>query len=201
MEVNEIQIKFISMESTEAIKDYVFRKLGKVENFLEKATKGEVFLHEKTQTRGVDEDFRIDINIHLPQSLVVVQEEGEDLYALIDKAVDVLARRLKRYHDKLSQWEGKKSWKVIAAEEAMVEYESGDEDFDNYADYTPKIAVHKKIDDLRPLEEAEAIEKMQLMGFDQLLFKNKNGKYCMLYRRNDGTYGLVEPMEDQLDEV
>ncbi|GEM_PF-229202 len=200
MEINEIQIKFISMDSTEAIKNYVFKKLGKVENFLEKATKGEVVLHEKTQTRGVDEDFRIDININLPGSFVVVQEEGEDLYALIDKAVDVLTRRLKRYHDKLSQWEGKTPWKVIAAEEAMAEYEPEDEEYGNYADYTPQIAVHKKIEDLRPLEDAEAIEKMELMGFDQLLFKSKRGKYCMVYRRGDGTYGLVEPMEDQLED-
>ncbi len=198
MQVQETQIKFISMDSTEALKDYVFKKLSKVDNFLERATKAEVILSESVHKRGVDKDFRVDINISLPKSLVIVQEEGEDIYALIDKSVDILTRRLRRYYDKLSQWEGKTPWKVLEAEEALAKYESQEEDYD-YSDYIPKIAVHKKIEDMRPLEDAEAIEEMELKGFNQLLFKSKRNKFCMVYKREDGTYGLVEPMDDILE--
>jgi putative sigma-54 modulation protein len=196
MKAVDLQIKFISMAPTDAIKSYVVTKVGKLENFLERAVKGEVMLKERVHRRGVDKDFRIDINISLPKSRVVVQEEGEDLYAIIDKAVDVLARRLKRYYDKLSQWEGEKPWKVLEAEEALAKFEDEKEQDDSYVDYVPEIAVHKKIEDTRPKEYAEAIEEMELKGFNQLLFKNKEGKYCMLYKRNDSTYGLVEPAED-----
>ncbi len=192
MKAEDLQIKFLSMDSTEAIKNYVIQKVSKVENFLEKAVKGEVVLKERVQRRGVDKDFRIDINISLPNNLVIVQEAGEDLYAIIDKAVDVLARRLKRYHDKLLQWEGQEPWKIVHAQESMPEIE----EFDDYVDYVPKIAVHKKIDDLQPKEYAEAIEEMELRGFNQYLFKNKLGQYAMLYKREDGSYGLVEPSQD-----
>ncbi len=194
MKVEELQLKFISMEPTEAIKDYVIQKVGKLDNFLEKAVKGEVILKERVQRRGVDKDFRIDINISMPNSLIIVQEAGEDLYAIIDKAVDVLARRMKRYQDKLSQWEGEEPWKIVHAEESLAEFES-EEDFDEYADYVPKIAVYKKIDDLKPKEYAEAIEEMELKGFNQFLFKNKKGQFSMVYKREDGSYGLVEPNE------
>jgi len=195
MKVEELQIKFISMDPTEAIKDYVLQKVGKVENFLERAVKGEVVLKERVQRRGVDKDFRIDINISLPNSLVIVQEAGEDLYAIIDKAVDVLTRRLKRYYDKLSQWEGKEPWKIVHAQETLAEFEEKEEG-DDYSNYVPKIAVHKKIEDMRPKDYAEAIEEMELMGFNQFLFKNKQGQYSMLYKREDGSYGLVEPSEN-----
>jgi putative sigma-54 modulation protein len=197
MEVKEIQIKFISLEPTEAVKDYVYKKLSKIDNFLEKAIKADVVIRERIQRRGVDKDFRVDINIYLPKCPVIVQEEGEDVYALIDKSVDVLTRRLKRYNDKLSQWEGKKPWKVVAAEEAIAEFGSEDdlEDYESYTNYVPKISVHKKIEDMRPLEDAEAIEEMELMGFNQLLFRSKRGKFCMVYKREDGTYGLVEPAD------
>ncbi len=194
MKAEEVQIKFMSMDSTEAIKSYVIQKISKVENFLERAVKGEVVLKERVQRRGVDKDFRVDINISLPNSLVIVQEAGEDLYAIIDKSVDVLTRRLKRYQDKLSQWEGKEPWKIVHAEETMAEFEA-DVNTDEYLDYVPQIAVHKKIEDMRPKEYAEAIEEMELMGFNQYLFKNKNGQYSMLYKRADGSYGLVEPSE------
>jgi putative sigma-54 modulation protein len=195
MKVEDLQIKFISMDSTEAIKDYVIQKIGKLDNFLERATKGEVVLKERVQRRGVDKDFRIDINISMPNSLIIVQEAGEDLYAIIDKAVDVLARRLKRYQDKLSQWEGEEPWKVVHAAEALAEFEP-EEDFDEYADYVPKIAVYKKIKDLKPRDYAEAIEEMELKGFNQFLFKNKKGQFSMIYKRDDGSYGLVEPSEE-----
>ena len=192
MKVEEVQIKFLSMEPTEAIKNYVIQKVGKVDNFLEKAVKAEVVLKERMQRRGVEKDFRIDINVSLPNNLVIVQEAGEDLYAIIDKAVDVLTRRLRRYNDKLSQWEGKEPWKVVHAQESMPDVE----EYDDYVDYVPKIAVHKKIDDLQPKEYAEAIEEMELRGFSQFLFKNKQGQFAMLYKREDGSYGLVEPSED-----
>lgn len=195
MKIEELQIKFISMDSTEAIKDYVMQKVGKHENLLEKATKGEVILKERVQRRGVDKDFRIDINISMPKSLIIVQEAGEDLYAIIDKATDVLARRLKRYNEKLSQWEGQEPWKVLHAERSLAEYEDKEE-FDEYADYVPQIAVHKKIEDLHPREYAEAIEEMELKGFNQFLFKNKQGQFAMVYKRKDGSYGLVEPSEE-----
>ena len=183
-----------ALRIAEAIKDYVIQKVGKVENFLERAIKGEVVLKERMQRRGVDKDFRIDINISLPNSVVIVQEAGEDLYAIIDKAVDVLARRLKRYYDKLSQWEGEEPWKIVHAKESMAEFEQ-EEQFDDFTNYVPNIAVHKKIEDMRPKEYAEAIEEMELMGFNQYLFKNKKGSYSMLYKRQDGSYGLVEPSE------
>ncbi len=185
------------MDSTEAIKSYVLQKMGKVDNFLEKAIKGEVVLKERVQRRGVDKDFRIDINISLPNSLVIVQEAGEDLYAIMDKATDVLTRRLKRYHEKLSQWEGQEPWKIVHAQETLSEYEVEQED-GAFQDYVPKIAVHKKIDDLQPKEYAEAIEEMELRGFNQFLFRNKQGQFAMLYKRQDGTYGLVEPAQDNI---
>ncbi len=194
MKAQDVQIKFLSMDSTEAIKNYVVQKMLKVENFLEKATKVEIVLKERVQRRGVDKDFRIDINVSLPNNIVIVQEAGEDLYAIVDKAVDVLSRRLKRYFDKLSQWEGKEPWKIVHAEEVVAEFE--EEDQDEFLNYVPKIAVHKKIDDLQPKEYAEAIEEMELRGFDQFLFKNKQGQFSMLYKREDGSYGLVEPSEN-----
>ncbi len=195
MKIEDLQIKFMSMDSTEAIKDYVMQKVGKHENLLEKATKGEVILKERVQRRGVDKDFRVDINISMPKSLIIVQEAGEDLYAIIDKATDVLARRLKRYNEKLSQWEGQEPWKILHAEDSLAKYEDKEE-FDEYADYVPEIAVHKKIEDLHPRDYAEAIEEMELKGFNQFLFKNKEGQFAMVYKREDGSYGLVEPSEE-----
>jgi putative sigma-54 modulation protein len=194
MNEKNIQISFVGMEPTESLKKYVLEKLEKHERFLDKATSIEVVLKENKYSRGIDKDFRIDINIVLPQAPVRVEVVGGDMYANIDEATDILVRRLKRYTDKESYWEGKTPWKILEADAALEALREEDEKEDSYTDYVPKIAVRKKITDMSPIEEAEAIEKMELLGYDQLLFKNKNtGKISMVYRRTKGGYGLVEP--------
>ncbi len=119
------------------------------------------------------------------------------MYAIIDQASDTLARRLKRYQERKSYWEGVTPWKVIEADANMEEIK--EDTLEQYSDYTPIIATRKKIEDMTPLEEGEAIEKMELLGYDQYLFKNKaTGKFSMIYKRIKGGYGLVEPADSQI---
>lgn len=196
MNTKDTQISFVGMEPTEALKKYVLEKISKHENLFSEATSLEVVMRENKLRKGVKEDFRIDINVNMPNTPVRVEVVGEDMYANIDSASDTLARRLKRYGDKKNMWEGETPWKVLEAEAALEALAQEEEEPDNYMDYVPKIAVRKKIEDLSPIEEAEAIEKMELLGYDQLLFRNRTtGKLSMIYRRKRGGYGLVEPAD------
>jgi putative sigma-54 modulation protein len=73
---------------------------------------------------------------------------------------------------------------------------NNEEDTETNVIYIPKITKRKTMDDMTPLEEAEAIERMEMAGYDQYLFKNKStNKISMIYRRIDGGYGLVEPKD------
>jgi len=190
-----IKVQFVGMESSDPLKDYIVEKIKKKEPLLKDATSIEIFFKNMKHSRGVDEDFRVDINVNLPNSPVRVEQEGPDMYANIDLAMDVLDRRLKRYSDRKEHWEGIKPWKVLEAEAALEalteEVEDGPED---YSDYVTGIVKRKVVKDMEPILEAEAIERMELSGYDQYLFKNKStGKISMIYRRNYGGYGLVEP--------
>ncbi len=197
MNIKDIQISFIGMEPTEALKKYSKEKIGKYEHLLEEATSMEVLLKQFKSSRGVKDDFRVNFNLVLPKSVVRVEVNGENMYAIIDQASDTLARRIKRYQEKKSYWEGITPWKVIEADANMDEIK--DDTSEQYSDYTPTIATRKKIDDMTPLEEGEAIERMELLGYDQYLFKNKaTGKISMLYKRIKGGYGLVEPADPEV---
>ncbi len=191
----KIKVTFIGMEASDSLKDYIIEKLERKESLLGDATSIEVFFKENKYTRGVSEDFRVDINVNLPNSPVRVEQSGEDMYANIDMAVDTLNRRLSRYSDRKMYWEGNKPWKVLEAEAALEALtEEVEDNLDDYSDYVPSIATRKVIKNMEVLEEAEAIERMELSGYDQYLFKNKGtGKISMVYRRKQGGYGLVEP--------
>mgnify|MGYP001119616251 CR=1 FL=1 len=194
MTPKDIQITFIGMKPTEPLKEYCKEKISKYKNLWKKATSIEVFLKENINRKGVKNNFRVDINVFLPKSKVRVEQIGKDMYANIDKATDILARRLKRYQDKKTFWEGKESWKILEAEVSNKEIEE-EHEMDDYYAYIPQIATRKQITDLSPIEEGEAIERMELSGYNQLLFMNKStSKLSMLYKRKQGGYGLVEPV-------
>lgn len=191
MTLKDIQITFVGIDPTEPLKKYVLEKIGKYEHLWKEATSMDVFLKEYVNSRGVKNDFRVDITVKLPNSGVRVEVNGENMYANIDEASDTLARRLKRYTERKTYWEGVTPWKVL---EANAHLKSEVDVDDTYENYVPTIAVRKKIEDMSPLEEGEAIEKMELLGYEQLLFRNKStGKISMLYKRIQGGYGLVEP--------
>jgi putative sigma-54 modulation protein len=189
MKVGEFQFIFDGMDYSDAIVDYAQTKLNKVEKFLQTATSGSVVLKQEVASRGVDKDFRVDVNVNVPRVSIHVEEYGSDVYATLDKIADVLARKLKRYNDKIAHWEGRKNWSDID----MNVSQEVEDDYVN-VDYAPVVSVRKRVENMRPMFEAEAIEYMELHSFRQLLFKNiQSGKWAMLYRRDDGTYGLVEP--------
>ena len=189
------RISFIGMESSDGLKKYILDKLSKKEKLLEEAIKIEVFFKQNIYSRGVKDDFRVDINVDLPKSPVRVEQSGEDMYANIDFAIDTLDRRLKRYRDRRANWEGKKPWKVMEAEAALEALtDEIEHKMDDYSDYVPKIATRKTIRKLERLEEGEAIERMEQLGYNQFLFRNRaTRKISMIYKREQGGYGLVEP--------
>jgi len=47
---------------------------------------------------------------------------------------------------------------------------------------------------VKPMDVDDAITQMELLGHNFFLFMNaENNAMCVLYRRNDGTYGLLVP--------
>lgn len=194
MEKENVKVSFIGMDPSDALKEYAMEKILRKDEFVKEATYIEMFFKESKYTRGVENDFRFDVNIVLPNATVRVEQEGPDMYANIDMASDTLNRRLRRYRDRKVYWEGKKPWKVLEAEAALQALTDEVEDnLDDYSDYVPKIATRKELKKYDVLEEGEAIERMELAGYDQYLFKNRmNQRVAMVYKRKNGGYGLVE---------
>lgn len=53
--------------------------------------------------------------------------------------------------------------------------------------------VKRKIFEMKPMYEDEAILQMEMLGHSSFMFYNAaTGKMCLLYKRKDGNYGLIE---------
>lgn len=182
---------------TSGIRSKIDEIFSKHKEFLDVATKIEVELKESQSHAGVDTDLSVEVTAVMPKATIRVVETGRDFYTIIDEIDPILRRRLRRYNAKQKQWEGKRTWKVLQREKFEKEISEIKEDvYADSIDITPRITRYKQFSRNSPMHPAEAIERMELLGHEAFLFKSiKTRKYSVVYKRYDGTYGLLEPRD------
>ena len=166
-----------NLEVTEALKEKVIKKMGKLEKFFAKDTDVHI-------TMSVVKNRQI-VEVTIPFHGVVLRGEAsnEDMYASIDKVIDILEGQIRRNKTRLAK-------KIKEGSPRAVFFESGQEP-DEEHDY--KVVRTKKFA-IKPMTSEEAILQMNLIGHEFFMFSNAETKEVnVVYRRKDGNYGLIEP--------
>ena len=163
-----------NIEVTDAIKDYIESKIGRLDKYF-KDTMNDATVN--LRVRGKDQI----VEVTIPTSRVVLraEEKHSDLYAAIDLVSDKLERQIRKNKTK-----ARKNLKQTII--------FNDFDVDASEDVDDSI-VKRKVIDTKPMSEEEAILQMELIGHDFFLFKNdKTGDFCVVYKRKDTGYGILE---------
>lgn len=166
-----------NIEVTDALRDVTEAKLAKLDKYFEGNVEGKVvYIVEKNREI-------VEITIHLPGTILRAEESTDDMYASIDRAVDILERQIRKYKTKLQN---------RYKEGETIRFENI-EPLKKKEDQGPKVVRTKRFD-MKPMMEEEAILQMELLGHNFFLFMNSDsGELNVLYKRNDGDYGLIEP--------
>ncbi len=168
-----------NMDLTDALRDVTDKKMGKLDKYFQKDIQGNVtFSSEKNRKI-------IEVTINLPGTIIRAEESTDDMYASIDKAVDVLERQIRKYKTKL-QKKYKNTETIRFENVASLVKDEDDSDF-------PKIVRRKRFI-LKPMMQEEAILQMELLRHNFYVFMDaENGGTNIVYKRKDGNYGLIEP--------
>ena len=164
-----------NFEATPAMEDLLDKKLAKLDRFFVAKTDAEVFMG---LTKG---KAKVEITVPVRSGAIRSEKTGNDIYALIDEAVDSMEKQLKKYRSKLHDF-----------------YQSGG--IDKYEPTEPQEdepirIVRTKRFAVKPMDAEEACLQMELLGHAFYMFLNaESGEVNVVYRRNDGTYGLIEPL-------
>jgi putative sigma-54 modulation protein len=168
-----------NLEVSEGLKDYVEKKVGKLDRFLPTLTEARVELALE-KTKNVKQSQVVQVTLRTNGTILRGEERSSDFGAAIDTVVDKLHRQIERYKTKHAH--ARTSVKTETAPAETVEL-AGE-----------MRIVRKKRFHILPMTEEEAIEQMELLGHNFFLFADRNdGKLNVVYRRNDGDYGLIEP--------
>ncbi|MFZ7101330.1 MAG: ribosome hibernation-promoting factor, HPF/YfiA family [Peptococcaceae bacterium] len=174
----KIIVKGKNMEVTPALKEYVEKKVGKIQKYFE----GE--LREASVSLILEKELhRVEVTIPLDGYILRGEEETTDMYASIDNVVEKLERQVRKYKTKINR-----KIKNLSVLDLVPNGNSlAEEDFEPAIVRTKRFAV-------KPMPEEEAILQMDLLGHNFFVFLNADTEEVnVVYRRKDGNYGLIEP--------
>jgi putative sigma-54 modulation protein len=179
----ELQIAGTNMELTPTVQRYVKRKLGKLNRHLPGIIESKIEISEE-KTKSPQQHYLVRATVNAGVGGVVFhgEERGEDLFKAVDRVAAIMIRQLERHKGKLYN-KGRGSSLT----------RSDFNEIARWADTAPKIVKTKRFS-VEPMSVDEAIEQMELLKHSFFLFFDANaGEVRLLYRRNDGNYGLIEP--------
>lgn len=179
----ELIIKGKNVEVTDRLREYVQRKIGKLDRYLPTITEAWVELSMEG-TKAAQDRQVCQVTVRSNGVILRAEERSDDMFNAIDTVLDKMHRKIARYKGKReNRWKGAGA----TVEPLPMEVESE-------AEEETTAIVRRKRFAMTPMQPEEAIEQMELLGHDFFVFYNADeGKINVLYRRNDGDYGLLQP--------
>ena len=174
-------IKGKNMEIGERTKEKVSDKLDRAKKlFPEDAEATVVIKNEKLE-------YIVEVTIPMSKRVVRAEVSADDMMTAVDKAVDIIERQIVRYKKRLKTQMKKNT--ALKAEYDAINIPVDDADDDTLY----KIEKSKKFE-IRPMSAEEAVMQMELLGHSFFVFRNDETELInVVYKRKDGTYGLIEP--------
>ncbi len=164
------------MVITDAIKEYAETKLGKLEKYFKDEG---ITANVLAKVRGNSQI--VEVTIPTSRFILRSEEENEDLYAAIDLVTDKLERQIRKNKTRLNK----------SVKDNIKEF-NFDYELEDNEESKEKIVKRKDIE-MKPMDEEEAILEMELLGHNFFVYKDMDtDNICVLYKRKDGNYGLIE---------
>ena len=167
-----------------SIHAYAEKKVGKLDRFFrEDATAAITFSVEKDRLN------KVEITIRSNGTIFRVSESTSDMHASIDAAVTTLERQIRKNKTRLEKRLRQGAFERTV--DAAAEISSFVPDEPEEGEYK---VVRTKTFPIKPMTRDEAILQMNLLNHSFFAFKNEDagGAFAVVYRRNDGGYGLIE---------
>ena len=171
---------FRNMEPGEWLKDYVGKKLVRIERYMDKPIRVDVIL-------SVDK-FRNIAEMKLSAKTIAFQgkEEAKEMTLAVDNVIDKIERQMKKYKEKTRDHKD-----VASVGESMGSEVLSTEEDDEYDDNADVVETRKVV--LKPMSLEDAILEMDESGNMFVIYRDSSSERVnVIYRRDDGKYTLIE---------
>ena len=160
---------------------YAEKKVGKLDRYFKADTEAAVVFSVEKDRNNVE------LTVRSGGTIIRVAESTSDMFATVDAAVASVERQLRKNKARLE-----KRLRENAFERCV--------DVDEVSSFAPEAEedefqiVRTKRFPIKLMSAEEAVLQMNLVDHTFFAFKNAeaDGAFSVVYRRNDGGYGLIE---------
>ena len=159
-------------------KERVYKKLGKFEKIYSEDAEAnvKVTLEKNRQT--------VEVTIYDNGMTYRAESTAPEMNDALDAVVDILGGQIRKNKAKLS--------KKLRAD-SIEQYFAEESDTDVLPEESYTVVKTKNFV-VQPLSVEEAILQMNMIGHEFFMFLNSaTNQLCVVYKRKDNTYGLLEP--------
>ena len=167
------------MNVWDEMKTTIESKLGKLDKYFNDECSATATLSSRRTQKCLE------ITIVSAGTIFRSEVQDETFRNALDRAVDSIERQIRKNKTRLA-----KRLRSGAFDQGI--FDTG-EDFEEDTEFT----IRRKSFTLKPMSVEEAIMQMNLLGHEFFVFRDDTTeKVCVVYKRHDATYGLIEEGEE-----
>ncbi len=183
----DFNIRGENLEVTPAIREYVEKKVQKLERYFTEGANATANVNLKVYN---DRQTKVEITIPMKNLTLRAEERQNDMYAAIDLIVDKLERQIRKYKTRVNR-KFREREGVAAFLQSVEKERNGNEEV--LSDDAEFQVVRTKNFNLKPMDQEEAILQMNMLGHNFFIFTDAESDGTnIVYKRKDGKYGLIE---------
>ena len=185
-----------NLELTGALKEYTEAKIEKATHHYKDIVK-EADIHLSIEKNPRVSFQTAEVTIFANGTVIRAEEKTENLYSSIDLVSNKLCRKLRKYKERNNktihnnQFKNKDSFSIENTESRFLDEALLKEGIEASL---PEPSIKNKYFEMNPISSEEARKQLDLIDHDFYVFRNnKNDELQVIYKRNHGGYGLIQP--------
>jgi putative sigma-54 modulation protein len=193
----DISLKGRGIEVTPAMREYTQKKIGKLSEFEPGLRNSEVTC--KTEKNG----HKVEVTLHGDSVMLRAEEKRPDFYEAVDCVFEKLEHQARKHRKRIIDRNRQHSAREVPEGFVPTDlnaYEAPQaQEPETVANGRPRIARVKRFF-MKPMSAEEAAIQMDMMGHQFYVFRNaaaRGGDINVVYRRDDGTFGLIQPGDEE----
>jgi putative sigma-54 modulation protein len=179
-----IKITDRSYELAASLREYMESKVAKLEKFFSRISETQILiaLHKNT--------YSVEITANANGVMLRGEDKSQDMRKSFDLALKNLEKQIKRRSSYL------KDKAHYNANNEIFSFNLDGDSGTNDGQFEDLGVVRIKKISVRPMEAEEAIMQMDLLGHEFFMFLDaESGKINVVYRRKNGGYGQIQPVD------
>lgn len=177
----KIQFNEKKVNLPQNVLDYAEKKVSKLDRYFRDDAEAHVaFSVEKNRNK-------VELTVHAANTYFRASESTSDMFASVDAAISDIERQIRKNKTRLSRRLREGAF-ARSAEETSFVPDVEETDFE---------IVRSKQFPIKPMTKDEAILQMNLLDHTFFAFRDEEagGAFAVVYKRNDGGYGLIEDVD------